>query len=300
MEKNKKIIVVVGPTATGKTELAIWLAQKFQTYIISGDSMQIYRHFRIGTAQPDLQKITVPYYLVNILEPETRFSAFAFQKSAQAIIANHKTMPIIAGGTGFYINSFLQNDSLGYLDETSYQQFLQINNDQPQAVLQERLQRLDPVAFSQIDHHNRRRLLRALAVKEITHQSILDQQSGTIKEDAFIIGLNTDRQELYRRIETRVDQMLRGGLLDEAKRVYQHQADYPLLSKAIAYKEFFDYFAGKQDLATATQLLKQKTRNYAKRQLTWFRNKMSVNWYDFSNLNFKDQILRDLKKWLAK
>lgn len=300
MEKNKKIIAIVGPTATGKTELAIKIAKKLHTYIISGDSMQIYRHFHIGTAQPDLNKITVPYYLVNLLEPETNFSAYDFKEKANAIINTKSTIPIIAGGTGFYINSFLRNDTLGYLNSAKYHQFIHDNADKSEARLKEELFEVDPQAYHQIDINNPRRVLRALAIKRVTNMSILDQKPGSISNNVYLIGLNTDRSRLYQRIETRVDLMIKQGLLEEAKRVYQKQMAYPLLSKAIAYKEFFDYFSGKQDLETAINLLKQKTRNYAKRQLTWFHNKMSVNWYDFNCSNFEEQVLTDLYFWLIK
>lgn len=299
MKKIRKIIVVVGPTATGKTELALNIADKFNTYIISGDSMQIYRHFHVGTAQPDLSKINIPYHLVNILEPEQKFSAYDFKISANEIINKNQTIPVIAGGTGFYINSFLNNYSLGYLDESSYQDFLSLNEHLNLSELKNRLKEKDPLAAQTVDLNNKRRVLRALAIKELTGKSINEQILSVPDFDPFLIGLNTNRSALYERIELRVDQMMNRGLLDEAEQVYNNRQKYPLLSTAIAYKEFFPYFDNTSDLNSSVELLKQKSRNYAKRQLTWFRNKMQVHWYDISEPNFYEQVICEIGSWLG-
>lgn len=298
MKKIKKIIVIVGPTATGKTDLALHIAKSLNSYIISGDSMQIYHDFKIGTAQPDLSKINVPYYLVDLISPVERFSAFDFKKTANEIISKNTTIPIIAGGTGFYINSFLRNYTLGFLDDNSYQNFLSEFENLDLDVLVSILKDIDPAAYENVDLANKRRVLRALAIKKISGKSISDQVMLKSDFEPFIIGLNTQRLRLYDRIEKRVDQMMDEGLLDEARRVYDHRNEYPLLSKAIAYKEFFPYFDQQCDLSCAVSLLKQKSRNYAKRQLTWFNNKMEVNWYDISDQDFTEEIDRDLSAWL--
>ncbi|BDR58407.1 tRNA (adenosine(37)-N6)-dimethylallyltransferase MiaA [Xylocopilactobacillus apicola] len=299
MKKIKKIIVIVGPTATGKTDLAVRLAEKLNTYIISGDSMQIYRYFKIGTAQPDLSAIDVPYYLVNQIEPTERFSVYDFKQAANEIIDHNSTIPIIAGGTGLYINSFLRNYSLGELEEKQYQDFLMSNENLNLTDLINWLQEIDPTATPYVDLANKRRVLRAIAIKKLTGRSIVDQKESEVEFDPYIIGLNTARNVLYERIEKRVDQMMEQGIVYEAEDVYIHQEDYPLLTKAIAYKEFFPYFAKNCELSASVALLKQKSRNYAKRQLTWFRNKMQVNWYDLSEPDFITQIEHDVMQWLA-
>ncbi|BDR56321.1 tRNA (adenosine(37)-N6)-dimethylallyltransferase MiaA [Xylocopilactobacillus apis] len=299
MKKIKKVIVIVGPTATGKTELAVSLAEKLNTYIISGDSMQIYKHFHIGTAQPNLEQIKVPYFLVNILEPEKKFSAYDFKEKANEIIEKKQQIPIIAGGTGFYINSFLRNDTLGFLDGKQYQQFLSEYGEYNLAELAALLEKNDQQAFNKVDIANKRRVLRALAIKTITGKSIVEQDSNETEFDPFLIGLNTKRPILYERIEKRVDLMMEQGLLSEAEKVYENRFSYPLLSTAIGYKEFFPFFEDKLELSDSVTLLKQKTRNYAKRQLTWFRNKMQVNWYDIEDPSVYNKIESDLLNWFS-
>lgn len=188
---------------------------------------------------------------------------------------------------------------MGFLDGKQYQQFLSEYGEYNLAELAALLEKNDQQAFNKVDIANKRRVLRALAIKTITGKSIVEQDSNETEFDPFLIGLNTKRPILYERIEKRVDLMMEQGLLSEAEKVYENRFSYPLLSTAIGYKEFFPFFEDKLELSDSVTLLKQKTRNYAKRQLTWFRNKMQVNWYDIEDPSVYNKIESDLLNWFS-
>ncbi|KAF1296167.1 tRNA (adenosine(37)-N6)-dimethylallyltransferase MiaA [Enterococcus sp. JM4C] len=285
-----KIIVIVGPTAVGKTSLSIALAKKFHGEIISGDSMQIYRGLDIGTAKVTPEEMAgIPHHLIDIRAMNESYSAAEFQQEARQAISDIRSrgkIPIIAGGTGLYIQSLIYDYKLGTDEKKAadepkpirevYELFAEEHGNE---ALWQKLVAVDPLAAEKIHFNNRRKVIRALEVFEETGQSILTpKETPEQLYDAYIIGLDTDRPVLYERINARVDKMMTEGLLEEAKRV----AAYPdtQASKGIGYKELFDYLSGAESLESAIECIKQNSRRYAKRQLTWFRNRMVVDWYD--------------------
>ncbi|MCZ3622671.1 tRNA (adenosine(37)-N6)-dimethylallyltransferase MiaA [Lactobacillus mulieris] len=302
----QKIIVVVGPTAVGKTSLAIKLAQQINGQIISGDSMQIYREVSIGTAKAtEEEQAAAPHLLINQKSVFEEYSVKDFVADATKAIDKTiqiKKMPIICGGTGFYINALINKLQLGEPGEyetsvePKFEVFLAEHGPEK---LWQLLQERDPQACEKIPVENTRRVLRALTVIDRTGEKF-SQQQAQIKPryDALLIGLNSERQLVYDRINKRVDIMMTEGLLDEAKFIYENRAREYQILQAIGYKEFFPYFEGTSDLNTCVEKLKQASRKYAKRQLTYFRNKLTVNWYDSLNdPNYFEEILTKVEQW---
>ena len=290
-----KIIAVVGPTAVGKTALGIELAKRFNGEIISGDSQQVYRHLDIGTAKATLEEqAEAPHHLIDVREVDEAYSAYDFVKEASAAIediTSRGKLPIIVGGTGLYLQSLLEGYHLGG----------QVNQDEVLAYRQELEQLADAVLFDKIAEQgieipelNRRRAIRALELATFGQ----DLENKETPYDALLIGLNDDRQVLYERINHRVDVMVEKGILDEAKWLYDNHRDVQA-ARAIGYKELFPYFAGQASLEESVDKLKQNTRRFAKRQLTWFRNRMAVSFYMVSESDVKKQINKAVQDFLA-
>lgn len=290
-----KIIAVVGPTAVGKTALGIELAKRFNGEIISGDSQQVYRHLDIGTAKATLEEqAEAPHHLIDVREVDEAYSAYDFVKEASAVIediTSRGKLPIIVGGTGLYLQSLLEGYHLGG----------QVNQEEVLAYRQELEQLADAVLFDKIAEQdieipelNRRRAIRALELATFGQ----DLENKETPYDALLIGLNDDRQVLYERINHRVDVMVEKGLLDEAKWLYDNHRDVQA-ARAIGYKELFPYFAGQASLEESVDKLKQNTRRFAKRQLTWFRNRMAVSFYMVSESDVKKQINKAVQDFLA-
>lgn len=288
---KQKLIVVLGPTATGKTDLAIHLARRFGGEIISADSMQIYRGLDIGTAKATVQEQqAAPHHLIDICDPQQRFSVADYLTLARekiTEIAGRGAVPIIAGGTGLYISSLIEG--IRFLDEPAddglrarlAQQAQELGGEE----MYRRLEALDPQAAAAIHPHNEKRVLRALELYEKTGRTITSQREQSRAQEApynpLLLGLNFEsREQLYQRIGLRIDRMVEQGVLEEARRVYENRDGWITAAQAIGYKEFFPYFEGTATLEACADKLKQATRNYAKRQLTWFRRMERVNWCD--------------------
>lgn len=307
--KKQKIILIVGPTAVGKTALSIELAHQFKGEVISGDSMQVYRQLDIGTAKIRPTEMQgVPHHLLDIQSMTMPFTVADFQNLAdQAIteITQRGHQPFVVGGTGFYLQSLLRGYQLGGVASAASQairdKWQQVVADKGVAAVQAALMQVDPISARKIPAGDSRRLIRALEVFELTGKPIsaqTDQQNE--RYEPFIIGLTTQRQQLYRRIDQRVTQMMAEGLLTEAKLVYSQCQQAPQASKAIGYKEFFPYFVGEIDLATAVAKVQQNSRHFAKRQLTFFRNQMATHWYDLvAQPEQLEQIKTDVADFLA-
>ncbi len=293
-ENKIKVLVVLGPTASGKTGLAIRLAQRFGGEILSADSMQIYRGLDIGTAKATAaEQAAVPHHLIDIRDPDELFSVAEYTDLAHRTIreiAGRGKLPILAGGTGLYLSSLLEG--VRFSDEPAddglrarlAQQAQQLGD----AAMYERLMEIDPESARGIHPNNRKRVLRALELYEKTGRTMSDQRRQSKPEqrpyDALVLGLNYPlREQLYERIGLRVDQMLEQGLLAEAKRVFDHRDRWVTAAQAIGYKEFFPYFESGAALCGCVEQLKQATRNYAKRQLSWFRRMEETVWLDASD-----------------
>ncbi len=285
----QKLIVIVGPTAVGKTALSLSLAQALEGEIVSGDSMQIYRGLDIGTAKATpAEQALVPHHLIDVADPDENYSVARFvqmaQKSIQEITARGK-LPILVGGTGFYVQALLGDRPLAKIQEHPDPAFEEYWNQQVQrdgeTTLRKTLAQVDPISAERILPGQIRRLKRALLVSKQTGQPFSSLQPQPKRRyDAFIIGLNTERAYLYKRINQRVDSMLANGLLNEARLVYDLPAE-ATAKKAIGYKELFPYLTGEATLAQASEVLKTASRHYAKRQLTWFKNQFTdIHWLD--------------------
>ena len=294
----KKVLVVVGPTAVGKTKLAIDLAKHYNYEIISGDSVAIYKRLDIGSAKPTKEEMDgVKHYLIDILDPKDNYSVKDFQDAARKIIEESNKPCIISGGTGLYIESVLYNYEFNASerDFSFADKYKDYSNDELYKLLLEKDPNIDR---EKIHPNNRKRVLRALEVKEELNQSIhsFDKKNEKVY-DYFIIYLSMEREKLYERIEKRVDIMINDGLLDEVKSLYDDNI-YP---HAIGYKELVPYFDGLITLESAVDEIKKNTRHLAKRQETWFRNQMDTHFYDLTNKSHDEvlnDIILDVDRWL--
>lgn len=291
MDKGK-IAVIIGPTAVGKTNLSIELALRYNGEIISGDSMQVYKGMDIGTAKITAKEQRgVPHHLIDIKEPDEPFSAAEFQQRANEAaeeIRSRGRLPIIAGGTGLYIQSVLYDY---HFTETpsdpvyraELEEEIMRHGIEP---VYSRLLSIDPESAEKIHPNNSRRVIRALEIFHCTGETMssqLEQQPEGLKYQTALIGLTMEREKLYSRIDQRVDLMMEEGLLEEAGRFYREGLRNCQSIQAIGYKELYGYFDGTYTLEEAVAQIKQNSRRYAKRQLTWFRNKMDVKWFDLTD-----------------
>ena len=294
----KKLIVILGPTAVGKTKISIDIAKHYNLEIINGDSVSIYKRLDIGSAKPTKKEMDgVKHYLIDIKDPLTDYSVCDFQHDARNIIDNSNDIKIISGGTGLYISSVIYN----YEFEASERKFADEDkyNDLTNEELYNLLLSKDPnIDKEKIHPNNRKRVIRAIEVFEETNKSIHSFNKKNEKVyDYFIIYLNMERNILYERINKRVDLMLKDGLLDEVKSLY----DEGIMPKAIGYQEFIPYFKGEITLDEAIDKIKLNTRHLAKRQQTWFKNQMDTNFYNVDLNNYEDtlnNIIKDLDGWL--
>lgn len=287
MEKIK-IAVVCGPTASGKTRLAVDLAKRFNGEIVSADSMQIYKKLDIASAKPtEEEKQGVPHHLMDFLPPEKSFSVAEYVELARATIADIASrgkLPVIAGGTGLYINSLVDNVQF---DETESDEIFRLEmqklaDEKGNEALWEKLNEIDKSAAARLHPNNRGRIIRALEIHRTSGRTITEAKAlSRLEESPYepcMIALDyADRQQLYDRINKRVDIMLQQGLLEEAREFFSHD-DYATAAQAIGYKELKPYFDGEKTLEECIERLKQQTRRYAKRQLTWFRRDSRIHW----------------------
>lgn len=290
-----KIVVIVGPTAVGKTAFSIEVAEKLNGEVISGDSMQIYKHLDIGTAKVTPEEMgDVVHHLIDFKEINENYTVADFQKDADRlidVIIQKNKVPVIAGGTGLYIESLLYPVSHGSDSEPNHalrEELEQYAKDHGNNALWVRLNEIDPKAAEKIHENNVRRVIRALEVYQDTGKLFSSLQNEKNKKDAkydaIIIGLNTDRELLYERINYRVDLMMEEGLEPEARKLWEALGPEPEAqsTKGIGYRELFPYFNEESTIEEAIELIKRNSRRYAKRQLTWFRNRFeNVHWVDF-------------------
>lgn len=307
MEHKQKLIVLIGPTAVGKTKLSIELAKHFNGEIISGDSMQVYKGMDIGTAKITREEMEgIPHHLIDIKEPDEGFSTAEFQELVRSKIneiSSRGRIPMIVGGTGLYIQSVIYD--YHFTDAPSDPAFRSMLETEADAhgpdYLHERLKLADPESANRIHPNNVRRVIRALEIIHCTGRTaseLQENQSPELLYDTALIGLTMERELLYKRIDLRVDLMLEQGLLEEVKYFYEQGLKDCQSIQAIGYKELYDYFDGKISLEAAVENLKQNSRRYAKRQLTWFRNKMNVEWFDMSVSNDAEKKFAEISKFI--
>jgi len=287
----KKVIAIVGPTAVGKTSLSIRLAKRFDGEIISGDSMQIYKGMDIGTSKiTEEEKEDIPHYMLDIRNPGEDFSVAQFKTLVQQHIKDiteRNRLPFIVGGTGLYIKSVLYDYDFSdrKRDPAITKRLETFVREKGVLPLYEKLKKIDPYQAEKIHPNNYRRVIRALEIYETTGMTMSEyhkQQKSEPIYDYLLIGLTMERSILYEKINKRVDEMIDLGLVEEVKELIDQNLEDSQAMKAIGYKEFIPYFKGEQSLEQSIQLLKRNTRRYAKRQLTWFKNKMNVEWFDLT------------------
>lgn len=285
-----KVIIIAGPTASGKTAIALTLAREFQAAIVSADSVQVYRFLDIGSAKPTLsERNSVQHYMIDIRYPDQDFSAGDYVKEARAVIEKivEKSMvPLVVGGTGLYIR--LLRGGIADLPQADIKlrsKFRELEQKEGSGSLFRKLEAIDPASAQKIGPSNLGRILRALEVFELTGRPISEFHKDHALRDCpyeiLYVGLTSQREKLYRSIDNRVDSMINGGLLEEARDLFDRGYNKNLKSlQSLGYRHAGMVLAGEMDLSEATQVMKKDTRHYAKRQLTWFRSEPDVRWFD--------------------
>lgn len=296
---KENLLVILGPTAVGKTELSINIAEKFNGEIISGDSMQVYKGMDIGTAKIKPEQIKeVPHYLIDCFQPDHYFSAAEFQELAARKITEinqRKHLPIIAGGTGLYIKAVTNRYLFpsAPIDE-SYRQLLndyvkEYGNEE----LHNKLKQIDLITANRLHVNDVKRIIRALEIYHSTGKTLslaLEEQTNESPYNLLMIGLTMDRQILYDKINNRVEQMIKQGLVEEVKKLLEFGYDERYNSmQGLGYKEIILYLKGEISLEEAIDQIKQGTRRFAKRQLSWFHNMPDIHWFDMTNDFLEDK-----------
>jgi tRNA dimethylallyltransferase len=282
------LLIIVGPTAVGKTALSLQLAAQFEGEILSGDSMQVYRQMDIGTAKASpAERARIPHHLIDIIDPDTSFSVQAFQRLAQAKIEEihlRRHLPMLVGGTGLYVESITHRYVLPHVPEKPetrrhWQTYAQTYGKE---ALHAQLHQVDPLSARRLHPNDQRRIIRALEVTEITGIPFSQLKRRAISPYHLLwIGLTMPRERLYERINQRVDEMIAAGLVAEVTAL-REKGFHPGLTamQAIGYKEVMSYLAGEMTLPETIVSIKKRTRNFAKRQLSWFHRLPEINWFD--------------------
>lgn len=285
-----KIIVICGPTASGKTALSIELAKRINGEIVSADSMQIYKDMDIGSAKPTKEEMQgIKHYMLDFISPEERYSVADYKKQAtnaiEEIFKKGKT-PIVVGGTGLYVDSLIYG--IEYQDiefnEEYRKELEKIANEEGLDKLYERASKIDPEAIKNISQNDKKRIIRILEIYKATGKTKTEQEVESRKNevpyDYKVFAINMDREVLYDRINRRVDIMIEQGLIQEVENICKKYKRYPTAMQALGYKEIKEYLEGKLAKEEAIEKIKQETRRYAKRQLTWFRKNKETIWLD--------------------
>lgn len=297
---KKKVIVICGPTASGKTSLGIQIANLVNGEIISADSMQIYKDMDIGSAKPTIEeRAQAVHHLIDFVDPDRRYSVADFKKDAESkikeILEKNK-VPIIVGGTGLYVNSLIYNIHYNEVEtDLEYRKMLEsidVKN------LYKMAEGIDSEALKKIAPTDRKRISRILEIYYSTGKTKTELEKESRHEPEYdykIFVLNMDRQKLYDRINLRVDLMIKDGLVDEVKRMLEKYSEFPTAMQGLGYKEIVDYLNGNCSIDEAIEKIKLETRRYAKRQLTWFRSYDDATWIESGNPENTDIILNSLK-----
>lgn len=281
-----KVIVITGPTAVGKTKLSIEIAKRYNGEIINADAVQIYKYLNIGSAKvKEEEKDDIPHHLFDIKELDEEYTVYHYQQDCRRVIEDIQRRgktPILVGGTGLYIRAALYD--YYFTNEEQHDDYDSFATNK----LYEELLKIDP--HITIDPNNRRRLIRALRYYRENNSSINTNKTDKLLYDTIFIGLTTDRQILYERINKRVDQMLADGLLEEVKKFHSNNIRTKPLLNAIGYKELYQYLDGNWTFEEAIAKIKQNSRHYAKRQYTFFRHQLPIVWFETDFLDFTNTI----------
>nr|WP_027870771.1 tRNA (adenosine(37)-N6)-dimethylallyltransferase MiaA [[Eubacterium] cellulosolvens] len=311
--EKKKVIVLTGPTAVGKTKLSIGLAKAVNGAIVSADSMQVYRHMDIGSAKIKKEEMQgVDHYLIDVLDPEEDFNVYLFQKMAKEAmeeIWSQGKVPIITGGTGFYIQAVLRDIEFSENDGKSEERerYEKLAEEKGAEYLHALLTRRDPAAAEQIHAHNIKRVIRALEYYDQTGEKISEHNEEQREKESpytyLYFVLNDERSRLYERIDRRVDEMIEEGLVDEVRSLMERGLTEDQVSmKGLGYKELFPYLRGECSLAEAVEIIKRDTRHFAKRQITWFKREGEIIWINKDDFDYDEDAILEylLMLWRAK
>ena len=294
---KSKLLIIIGPTAIGKTDLSIKIAQEFKGEIISGDSMQVYKGMDIGTGKITRDETKgIPHHMIDILEPSENFSVADFQEQVASLVKDIESrgkLPIIVGGTGHYIKALIDGYEFNEEDALLIEEKTKEYESYDSSILYEKLLKLDPT--NDVHPNNRQRVIRQLVKKTMPKQ---EKKAYTKENDyvTFVLGLTTDRSVIYERINQRVLKMFESGLEEEVKKLFKNGLS-KTASQAIGYKEFLPYLKGEASIDSVVERVQAHSRQYAKRQLTYFRNQLDVNWYDIATSD-TDIIYKDIYQFL--
>lgn len=293
MNEKHKVIVICGPTASGKTALSIELAKKINGEIVSADSMQIYKDMDIGTAKPTKQEMgEIKHYLLDFVSPEDRYSVAQYKQDAKKAIKeiiNKGKTPIIVGGTGLYVDSLIYEIEYNdiKLDEEYRKKLEKIAEEQGLEELYKKAVEIDPEAMKKISQNDKKRIMRVLEIYHSTGKTKTEQlkesRKNPVEYDYRVFAINWDREILYQRINKRVDIMVEQGLIEEVKEILDKYDKFPTAMQGLGYKEVVDYLNGIYTKEEMIEKIKLETRRYAKRQLTWFRKNKQTIWLDGTN-----------------
>lgn len=283
-----KVIVICGPTASGKTTLSIQLAQKINGEIISSDSMQIYKNMNIGTAKPDKQEMQgIKHYLLDFVEPNQRYSVADYKKDAENAIEDilqKGKVPIIVGGTGLYVDSLIYGIEYPNIEfDENYRKKLEKRAEKEGLEkLYEEARKIDPQAMEKISRNDQKRILRVLEIYNATGKTKTEQEiesrKNEVKYDYRVFAINMDREKLYDRINKRVDIMIQKGLIEEVENLLKKYNEFPTAMQGLGYKEVVEYLQGKVLKEDMIENIKRESRRYAKRQITWFKKNKQTIW----------------------
>lgn len=290
---KQKVIVICGPTASGKTNLSIELAKQINGEIVSADSMQIYKDMNIGTAKPTKEEMQgIKHYLLDFVSPEERYSVAQYKQDAKKaikeILLKGKT-PIVVGGTGLYVDSLIYEIEYNdiKIDENYRKELEKIIEEEGLQKLYKKALNIDPVAMQKISENDKKRIMRVLEIYHSTGKTKTEQElesrKNPVEYDYKLFAINWDREILYQRINKRVDIMIEQGLIEEVKNILEKYKKFPTAMQGLGYKEVVQYINGVYTKEEMIEKVKMETRRYAKRQLTWFRKNKNTTWLDGTN-----------------
>ncbi|MBR4907926.1 MAG: tRNA (adenosine(37)-N6)-dimethylallyltransferase MiaA [Acidaminococcaceae bacterium] len=303
---KERVVVILGPTATGKSHCGIALAKRFRGEIISGDSMLVYRQMNIGTAKPSEEELAmVLHHLINILPPDASYSVADFQQQAARLIheiTDRGNLPVIVGGTGLYIKALLEDYRFSEVEENPElrRQLETFALEQGTGKLFAWLQKEDPAAAARLHPNDIRRVVRALETA-LSGDRVSQQKREELKYDATVFGLSMERELLYERINRRVDRMIRDGLEEEVRFLLKEglSMDHCLSMRSLGYRQMEEYLTGQCDRETAIDNIKKGTRHFAKRQITWYKKMPYIHWLTVDrDLNY-EKIVTDMANALV-
>ncbi|MDD2553076.1 MAG: tRNA (adenosine(37)-N6)-dimethylallyltransferase MiaA [Desulfotomaculaceae bacterium] len=302
------LVVICGPTATGKSDVGVQIAEKLHGEIISADSMLVYRGMDIGTAKPTPSEMRgIPHHLIDIVEPNQEYNAALFQEQARSIIAdimNRKKLPILVGGTGLYIGAVIDDYEFSGArgSEVYRKKLLKDAEEHGVAKLHERLREIDPGAAAKLHPHDTRRIIRALEVYKYTGTPISSFHKIDRRKPIYnllMFGLSLEREKLYKIIEQRVELMIQTGLIEEVQRLLNRGFSPELSSmRGLGYKEIVEYLQGERSLAQSVDVLKRNTRRFAKRQMTWFRRDNRIKWLNVVQDDVSGAIINEISRYI--